>query len=97
PGLFSQYTARMGGNRSDPRHAREYTPREIHQLMEAAGFSVQHLETGPYPAKRPDEHDWVLPILRAQGQSTELRDDTIHAVGRKERAVQERYPNWLYV
>jgi SAM-dependent methyltransferase len=97
PGLFAQYTARVGGNRSDPRHAREYVPREIAQLLEAAGFTVEQLETGPYGAARPKEHDWVLPILQQRGLSTELREDTIHAVGRKTGPVRERYPGWLYV
>lgn len=97
PGLFTQYTARVGGNRTDPRHAREYTPREIRQLFEAAGFAIEHIETGSYGATRPTEHDWVLPELRRLGQSTELRDDVIHAVGRKEGPVRDRYPQWLYV
>ena len=101
PGLFSQYTARVGGNRSDPRHSREYTPREIRQLFEAAGFRVTNAETGPYglPSGSKDqrEFDWVLPLLQEKGFSTEMRDDVIHIVGSKAGPVRDRYPAWLYV
>ncbi len=97
PGLFAQYTARVGGNRSDPRHAREYTPREIRQLFEGAGFQVDHIETGAYDFNEKREHDWVLPILKDRGLATDLRDDVIHIVGSKASPVRERYPAWLYV
>lgn len=84
-------------NRSDPRHAREYTPREIRQLFEDAGFHVDHLETGVYRFTEKCEHDWVLPILKERGLPADLRGDVIHIVGSKAAPVRERYPAWLYV
>ena len=96
PEFNSYYTTRKGGNRVEPRHAREYAPREIQMLLEAAGFRVEILDTGPYGMRRPDEFDWTLEILRERGFSIELRDDVIHAVGKKVRGVEERFPDWLY-
>ena len=97
PGLFTQYTARVGGNQREPRHAREYTPLEIRRLLDAAGFTVEHLETGWYPAMRPVEHDWVKSILHERRFPTDLRDDVIYVVGRKSQELQDRYPSWLYI
>jgi SAM-dependent methyltransferase len=97
PALFPQFTARVGGNRTDPRHAREYTPSELQQIFDSAGFVVEHIETGPYQATRSAENDWVLAILRQLGQSTDLRDDVIHVVGTKIGPSKDRYPSWLYV
>ena len=96
PGLYSQYTARKGGNAVEPRHAREYAPREIAELFADAGFSVEHIETGPYGLHRRTDFDWVHPLLAKHQFSTDLREDTIHVVGKKIGPVKERYPAWLY-
>jgi SAM-dependent methyltransferase len=96
PGLYSLFTIRKGGNQVEPRHAREYAPGEVQQVLEAGGFKVEHIETGSYGMERPDTWDWTKDVLKANGLHTTLRDDVIHAVGRKQRAVVERYPAWLY-
>lgn len=96
PGLYSQFTARIGGNRAEPRHAREYTPGEIQQVLEAGGFTVELIETGSYGLERPEDWDWTVPLLEQHGLHTELRGDVIHALGRKAGPVRERYPAWLY-
>lgn len=96
PGLYSVFTARIGGNQTDPRHAREYAPREIEHLLDRGGFVVEHIETGPYGLRRPVEHDWVDELLRSRGASTDLRDDCIHVLARKVAAPKERYPAMLY-
>jgi SAM-dependent methyltransferase len=96
PEIYSQYTVREGGNQVAPRHAREYTPREIRQLLEVAGFETKIMDTGPYSLQRPENHDWTIELLQQHGFSTDLRDDVIHAVGKKVGAVRERYPDWLY-
>jgi hypothetical protein len=96
PAFNSYYTARKGGNPVEPRHAREYTPQEVRDLFEAAGFAVDQLETGPYGLESPAEYDWALELLQARGFSTELRDEVIHAVGKRAGAVKERFPGWLY-
>ena len=96
PGLFAQYTARQGGNATEPRHAREYAPRDVALLLSAAGFHVERLETGPFGLETPPRQPWLVDMLDQQGFSTELRDDTIHVVGKKTGPVRERYPDWLY-
>ena len=96
PALFAQYTARQGGNGVEPRHAREYAPRDVALLLEAAGFAVERMETGPFGLARPPRQPWLVDLLEQQGFSTELRDDTIHVVGKKTGPVGERYPAWLY-
>jgi len=96
PGLYSQFTIRKGGNQVEPRHAREYAPGEVQHVLEAGGFTLEHLETGSYSLKRPDAWDWTIDVLRQHGMHTNLRDDVIHAVGRKTGAVKDRYPSWLY-
>jgi SAM-dependent methyltransferase len=96
PGLFTQYTARHGGNAVEPRHAREYAPRDIGWLLEASGFSVERLETGAYTVEAPEQPAWALDLLKEKQLPTDLRDDVIHAVGKKVAPVQNRYPEWLY-
>lgn len=96
PGLFAQYTIRQGGNDVEPRHAREYAPRDVVLLMQAAGFSVSHLESGPYAMERPERRPWLVDMLETHGFFTDLRDDVIHCVGKKTGPVQDRYPEWLY-
>ena len=96
PGLYSQFTIRKGGNQVEPRHAREYAPGEIQQVLEAGGFKLEHIETGSYGLERPATWDWTIDLLKQHGLHTDLRDDVIHAIGRKKGAVVDRYPSWLY-
>ncbi|MEZ5396680.1 MAG: methyltransferase domain-containing protein [Bryobacterales bacterium] len=96
PGLYTQYTARKGGNAIEPRHAREYTPSEMEQLFEAAGFQTHDLQTGPYGLQQTTAHDWALEAIEHVGCGADLRDDVIHIVGIKSGVLKERYPTWLY-
>ena len=105
PALFTKYTARQGGNDVEPRHAREYAPREIAGLLQAAGFEVERIESGPYGLLRPDRFHWTIDFLKRKEFPTDLQDDplpvdlredVIHAVGMKTGPVAERYPDWLY-
>ena len=100
PALYTRYTARQGGNDVEPRHAREYAPREITELLQAAGFAVERMESGPYGRVRPVKFDWTIDILEGLEEKeqlpTDLREDVIHAVGKKTGLVAERYPDWLY-
>lgn len=96
PGVNAQYTIRKGGNEAEPRHIREYTPGEVRKLIEAAGFVVERLETGPYGFELGENHGAVQKLLAQRGFPTHLRDACIHAVGRKTGPVRQRYPDWLY-
>lgn len=96
PGVNSQYTIRKGGNEAEPRHIREYTPGEVRKLIEAAGFVVERIETGPYGFEIGENHGAARKLLAQRGFSTHLRGACIHAVGRKTGPVRQRYPGWLY-
>jgi glycosyltransferase involved in cell wall biosynthesis/SAM-dependent methyltransferase len=96
PGLFHSYIKPAESGHVDPRHNREYTPREIHQLLENSGFEVTLLETGGFRDAPHPEYGWVLHLLNRYELDTSLRGDGIFGVGRKTGPVRERYPGWLY-
>ena len=97
PGFFHAYIKPAeGADDVDARHNREYTPREIHQLLENSGFAVTLLETGEFRDEPHPEFGWILHLLERYRLGTELRGDGIYAVGRKTGPVRERYPGWLY-
>jgi glycosyltransferase involved in cell wall biosynthesis/SAM-dependent methyltransferase len=95
PQLFSAYIRPKNGV-SDARHAREYTPNEVRQLLEAAGFEVVVLETGPFREEPKPEHAWVEHLLDRYFLAKEHRGEGIYAVGRKQGPVRDRWPSWLY-
>ncbi len=96
PGLFSVYLRPTGKEPADFRHHREYTPIEIHLLLEDAGFEVALLETGPFREAPRPELAWVQHLLERYQLPTHLRGEGIYAVGRKARGVRNRFPEWLY-
>ena len=95
PQLFSAYIQPKNGV-VDARHAREYTPAEIRQLLENSGFEVMLLETGPFREQPRPEYAWVEHLLERYFLTREHRGEGIYAVGRKTGPVRERYPSWLY-
>ncbi|MFN0169887.1 MAG: glycosyltransferase [Bryobacteraceae bacterium] len=96
PGFFHAYIRPAADGAVDARHNREYTPREIHQLLDNSGFTVTLLETGPFREEAHPEYGWVEHLLRQYNLPTHLRGDGIYAVGRKRGPVRHRYPSWLY-
>jgi SAM-dependent methyltransferase len=96
PGFFHAYIRPSESGEVDARHNREYTPREIHRLLENSGFEVTLLETGEFRDVPHPEYGWVLHLLERYRLETDLRGDGIYAVGRKTGAVRDRYPEWLY-
>jgi glycosyltransferase involved in cell wall biosynthesis/SAM-dependent methyltransferase len=96
PGFFPQYIRPGKDGEVDPRHNREYAPREIRDLLENCGFEVLRLETGPFQEEARPELAWIARLLEKYKLPAELRDDCIYAVGRKTGPVHERYPGWLY-
>ncbi|HLJ13656.1 MAG TPA: methyltransferase domain-containing protein, partial [Bryobacteraceae bacterium] len=96
PGLFQSYMRPSQSGEVDARHNREYTPREISDLLANSGFEVTLLETGPFRDEPRPELAWVTHLLEHYLLSSELRGDGIYAVGRKAGPVRERYPGWLY-
>ena len=96
PGLFHQYILPDENGGADPRHNREYAPRDVQEMFEAAGFSVERLETGPYIATRSAEFEWIKHLMRRYKLPDHLREDVIYALGKKTGEVIERYPPCLY-
>jgi glycosyltransferase involved in cell wall biosynthesis/SAM-dependent methyltransferase len=95
PQLFSSYIRPKNGV-VDARHAREYTPGEIRQLLEDSGFEVTLLETGPFRDEPKPEYAWVQHLLDRYYLTPEHRGEGIYAVGRKIGTMRSRYPDWLY-
>ncbi len=95
PGFFPAYLKPESAS-TDARHNREYTPREIYLLMNDAGFTVTHLETGPFRDIPKPELLWVDHLLERYSLARDLRGDGIYAVGRKTGPVRHRFPAWLY-
>ena len=96
PGFFHAYIKPSDAGFVDARHNREYTPGEVHKLMEASGFEVVRLETGEFRDLPHPEFGWVLHLLQRYKLDSTLRGDGIYAVGRKTGTVEDRYPGWLY-
>jgi SAM-dependent methyltransferase len=96
PMLFPAYIRPNQAGETEARHNREYSPREIKDLLENSGFEVAALETGPFREEPKPEHAWVEHLLDRYILAKELRGDGIYAVGRKRRGVRDRYPSWLY-
>lgn len=84
------------GSTDEARHGREYTPKEIRQLLQDSGFAANLVETGPYTREEDEAEGWVSSLLKEHRLPTELRGDCVYAIGRKEPAVRNRYPSWLY-
>jgi glycosyltransferase involved in cell wall biosynthesis/SAM-dependent methyltransferase len=96
PGFFHAYVRPAESGEVDARHNREYTPREIHKLLENSGFEVARLETGEFRDEPHPEFGWVRHLLEHYWLEPDLRGDGIYAVGRKTGPVKDRYPGWLY-
>jgi len=95
PALFPSYIRPSGDGTVDPRHSREYTPIEIAQLVEAAGFHVEHLETGDYNEQGPN-YEEARRVLEANRLSTALRGEVIFCRARKMGLLRHRWPKELY-
>jgi SAM-dependent methyltransferase len=92
PQVFSRYPPK--GNDDIP-HVHEYTPTEISQALEAAGFEVTVLATERM--KGAEHATWALDVLGANGFDTSLRGEQIYCIARKKTpASVNRYPGFLY-
>lgn len=96
PGLFHTYVVPREGGEVDPRHNREYAPRDIRALFENSGLEVVRLETGWLAEEDERRYTEMDKLLAQWGFSRDLRGDLIYAVGRKVGPVRERYPVELY-
>ncbi len=96
PMLFPAYIRPNASGETEARHNREYSPREVKDLLENSGFEVAALETGPFRDEPRPEFAWVDHLLERYILPKEHRGEGIYAVGRKLRGIRDRYPSWLY-
>lgn len=96
PQLYSKY-ADPRGEFADTEipHVREYTPPELREALESAGYEVENLFTEVIPGYGTDT--WVKGFLERNGFSTAFRGEQMYALARKraDRPIV-RYPRFLY-
>jgi SAM-dependent methyltransferase len=96
PQLYSKY-ADPRGEFADTEipHVREYTPPELREVLEAAGYEVESLFTEVIPGYGTDT--WVKDFLERNGFSSAFRGEQMYAVARKRAHLPVvRYPKFLY-
>ena len=96
PGFYNRYPDPYGDFAGDSKHEREYTPVEIGKLLEAAGFIVEHIETGPYNDGPAPGTEMAKRVLNSLDLTVDLREDCIYAVARKDTLPRDPRPHWLY-
>lgn len=96
PQLYSKYTdPRREYAESEVGHMREYTPAELTQAIEAAGFQITWLFTTYAPGYL--SHIEMLKLLENLGYPTALRGEQMYCVAQKHQALPiTRYPGFLY-
>jgi SAM-dependent methyltransferase len=96
PQLYSMYPNPFGEYRdTEIPHVREYTPQELREAVEAAGFEIEYLFTEKPPGYNSDL--FIRGVLERNGYPTDLRGEQTFCVARKraEKATT-RYPSFLY-
>jgi len=96
PQLFSKY-ADPRGEFADTEigHVREYTPPELREAVESAGYEVESLFTEVIPGYGCET--WVKDFLVRSGFSPEYRGEQMYCIARKRAALPTvRYPKFLY-
>jgi glycosyltransferase involved in cell wall biosynthesis/SAM-dependent methyltransferase len=99
PGFFHTYVKPNPDGSFDPRHNREFAPRDMHVMFPAAGFKVEHMETDWYAEPDGDYAGRVREmreLLQQRNLSLELREDCLYTIGRKTGPVVSRWPRGLY-
>jgi hypothetical protein len=96
PQLYSKYANPKGEfAATEIPHVREYTPTELTEALNCAGFEVDTLFTEVAPGY--DAHTWVADFLKRHKFPTDLRGEQIYAVAHKvEGRTLQRYPRFLY-
>ena len=96
PQLYSKYANPLGEYAdTEIGHVREYTPAELEEALNAAGFSIDYLFTEIAPGYHANT--WVHEYLSRHGFQNHLRGEQMYCVARKlEHASVIRYPTFLY-
>jgi SAM-dependent methyltransferase len=96
PQLYSRYANPKGEfAATEIPHVREYTPGELTEVLNSAGFEVDVLFTEIAPGY--EAHTWVKDFLVTHNFPTELRGEQMYCVAHKaEGRPLNRYPAFLY-
>lgn len=96
PQLFSKYAYPLGEFAdTEIPHVREYTPLELREAVESAGFEVENLFTEIIPGYRTDT--WVKDFLERNGFSSAFRGEQMYCIAKKRAGRPTvRYPHFLY-
>ena len=96
PYTYSQYPSPLKPGRDQAAsHIREYTPDELRNVIQAAGFHIDCLITRP--GRPVESKDIIEDLLMAYGFPVELRGEQIYCLARKiPGAVRDRFPRFLY-
>ena len=96
PQLYSKF-ADPRGQYADTEipHVREYTPKELRQAVECAGFEVLNLFTEVIPGYGTEER--MRSFLARNNYATTFRGEQIYLIARKVAGAEiTRYPGFLY-
>jgi SAM-dependent methyltransferase len=96
PQLYSKYADPRGEYaETEIPHVREYTPLELTEAVESAGFEVVSLTTEASPGYENEQR--VRKILERLSYSTDLRGEQMYCIARKRSGKPTiRYPKFLY-
>jgi len=96
PQLYSKFPYPMGEfAETEIPHVREYTPQELREAVESAGFEVENLFTEVIPGYGTDL--WVKDFLERNQYSSALRGEQLYCIARKRSGRKTvRYPHFLY-
>jgi hypothetical protein len=96
PQLYSKFPYPLGEFAdSETPHVREYTPAELREAVESAGFEVENLFTEVIPGYGTDL--WVKEFLDRNKYSSAFRGEQLYCMARKRSGRKVvRYPHFLY-
>src|SRR5579885_274416 len=96
PQLYSKYAdPRRAYAETEIGHVREYTPPELREAIESAGFEMDNFFSEVIPGYGTES--WVREFLERNGFSTAFRGEQLYAIARKRGAKKiVRYPEFLY-
>ena len=96
PQIFSKY-ADPRGEFADTEvpHVREYTPRELHEAIQSAGFEIENLFTEVIPGYGTEAR--MKAFLERNKYSASFRGEQLYCLARKRASLPvTRYPRFLY-
>ncbi len=96
PQLYSKYPYPLGEFAdTEIPHVREYTPPELREAIESAGFEIENLFTEVIAGYNTDL--WVKKFLENNKYSSALRGEQLYCIARKRSGRKViRYPHFLY-